>query len=128
MKKFLKSVLAVMVIAMVFTSCSTSYTTVATPKSTNNKMVVTSGDMPNKNYEVLGFVQSTATEMGFGIPTETKMSAMKSEALNNGLVTKGESLGADAIINVQFSSYSTATYFFFLTTNVYVAGTAIKFK
>jgi len=124
-----KSVLlSIMVIALLaMTSCSVSYTTVATP-APKKQMLVTSGDLPNKNYEVIGFVESTASEMGFGLPTETKMSEMKSEALNNGLVTKAESLGADAVINVTMSTSSTATYFFFLTTNVFVKGTAIKFK
>jgi uncharacterized protein YbjQ (UPF0145 family) len=66
--------------------------------------------------------------MGFGIPTEEKISQMKTNALNNGLVTKGEALGADAIINVGISTSSQATYFFLLTTNVFVKGTAVKFK
>lgn len=124
-KNVLLSFMIIAILAM--TSCSVSYTTVATP-TPKKQMLVTSGDLPNKNYEVLGFVESTASEMGFGLPTETKMSQMKTDALNNGLVTKGESLGADAIINVTMSTSSTATYFFFLTTNVFVRGTAVKFK
>lgn len=124
-KNVLLSFMIIAILAM--TSCSVSYTTVATP-TPKKQMLVTSGDLPNKNYEVLGFVESTASEMGFGLPTETKMSQMKTDALNNGLVTKGESLGADAIINVTMSTSSTATYFFFLTTNVFVKGTAVKFK
>ncbi len=116
-----------LIAVMAITSCSVSYTTIATPKP-SKEMLVTSGDLPNKSYEVLGFVESTASEMGFGLPTETKISQMKTDALNNGLVTKGEAIGADAIINVTISTSSQATYFVFLTTNVYVKGTAIKFK
>ncbi len=126
MKKYIHlSILFIVMLAM--TSCSLSYTTVAKPKP-SGKMLVTSGDLPNKNYEVLGFVESTASEMGFGLPEESKISQMKTKALNNGLVSKGESLGADAIINVKMSTSSQATYFVFLTTNVFVTGTAIKFK
>ncbi len=124
-KNLVFSFMLIAVLAM--TSCSVSYTTVATPKPTK-QMLVTSGDLPNKNYEVLGFVESTASEMGFGLPTETKISQMKTDALNNGLVSKGEAIGADAIINVTISTSSQATYFVFLTTNVFVKGTAIKFK
>ena len=109
------------------TSCSTSFTTVATPKSSTD-MLVTSGDQPNKDYTVLGFVESTATETGFGIPTETRMSQMKTDGVNNGLVAKGESLGADAIINVSMSTSSRSVFFFLQATTVYVEGTAIKFN
>lgn len=114
-------------VIMILSSCSMSYTTVATPKP-SKQLLVTTGDLPNKNYEVLGFVESTASEMGFGIATESQISQMKTEALNNGLVKKAEELGADAVINVSMSTSSTATYIFFLTTNVYAKGTAIKFK
>jgi len=124
-KSFILSLLVIVLLGV--TSCSVSYTTVATP-SPKKQMLVTSGDLPNKKYEVLGFVESTASEMGFGVPTESKISQMKSNALNNGLVNKGEALGADAIINTSISTSSTATYFFLLTTNVFVKGTAIKFK
>jgi uncharacterized protein YbjQ (UPF0145 family) len=124
-KNVLLSLMVIAILAM--TSCSVSYTTIATP-APKKQMLVTSGDLPNKNYEVLGFVESTAGEMGFGLPTESKISQMKTDALNNGLVRKGEAMGADAIINVTLSTSSTATYFVFLTTNVFVKGTAIKFK
>jgi hypothetical protein len=126
-KSVLLNLALLLIAAAIVSSCSVSYTTVASPQS-KNKMLVTSGDLPNKNYEVLGFVESTASEMGFGIPTEDKISQMKTNALNNGLVTKGEALGADAIINVGISTSSQATYFFLLTTNVFVKGTAVKFK
>lgn len=126
MKKVLMlSVVLVAVIAI--TSCSTSYTTVATPKPTKN-MVVTSGDLPNKDYTVLGFVESAASEMGFGFPTESKISEMKTDALNSGLVAQGERLGADAIINVSLTTATSKSYFVFLNTTIYAKGTAIKFK
>lgn len=126
MRKFLAiSFISIAIFAV--TSCSVSFTTVAAPKPTKT-MLVTSGDMPNKNYEVLGFVESTASEMGFGVPSETKISQMKTDALNNGLVAKGESLGADAIINVSISTASKSAYFFLLSTDIFVKGTAIKFK
>ncbi|HAN78889.1 MAG TPA: hypothetical protein DCQ31_14565 [Bacteroidales bacterium] len=128
MKKSLLLSFGILLFAiLMITSCSVSYTTVATPKPTK-QMLVTSGDLANKNYEVLGFVESTASEMGFGMPTEIKISEMKTKALNNGIVTKAESLGADAIINVSMATSSQATYFVLLTTNVFVKGTAIKFK
>jgi len=79
-------------------------------------------------FTVLGFVGSTATETGFGIPTETKMSQMKTDGGNNGLVAKGESLGADAIINVRMSTSSRSVFFFLQATTIYVKWTAIKFN
>lgn len=124
-KTVLFSFLAMFVIAL--TSCSVSYTTVATP-SPKKQMIVTSGDLPNKNYEVLGFVESVATSVGAGVPTESKISKMKSDALNDGLVAKGEALGADAIINVHMTTSTSAYYFFLLQTNIFVKGLAIKFK
>lgn len=127
MKKVVLNLGLSLTLMALFSSCSTSYTTMAVPKPSKN-MLVTSGDLPNKEYEVLGFVESTATEVGFGIPTETKVSEMKTNALNNGLVSKGEAIGADAIINVTSTTSTQATYFFLLSTNIYVKGTAIKFK
>jgi len=113
--------------ALVVSSCTTSYTTVATPKP-NKKMVVTSGDFPQKDYSVLGFVESSATTIGFGLPTESKISKMKTDALNDGLVRKAEGLEADAVINVNLVSASKSTYFFFQETRIFVTGTAIKFN
>lgn len=113
--------------AMVLSACTTSYTTVATPKP-NRKMVVTSGDFPQKDYTVLGFIESSASTIGLGFPTESKLSTMKTSALNDGLVRKAEGLEADAIINVQMVSASKSTYIFFLQTNIFVTGTAIKFN
>ena len=112
---------------LVLSSCTTSYTTVATPESAK-KMLVTSGDLPNKDYVVLGFIESNASTIGFGLPTENKISKMKTSALNKGLVGKAESLNADAIINVKLVTNSKATYIFFLDTQIFVTGTAIKFK
>ena len=53
---------------------------------------------------------------------------MKTSALNKGLVSKAEGLGADAIISVQLVSRSRSTYIFFQTTEILVTGTAIKFN
>ena len=126
MKKFyLTVVIAVMAIFMV--SCTSSYTTVTVPR-TQGTMLVTTGDMPNKNYEVLGLVESAAMSIGFGLPTESKLSEMKTEALNDGLVRKAEQLGADAVINVDMWSTSYATWIFFLQTNMFAKGTAIRYK
>ena len=91
-------------------------------------MLVTSGDLPNKNYEVIGFVESNASVMGFGLPTESKISEIKSNALNSGFISKAESIGADAIINVTLSTISGSAYLFLSSTNISVKGTAIKFK
>lgn len=124
MKRFL---LIGVLFALVVSSCTTSYTTVATPQPTK-KMTVTSGDLPNKDYQVLGFIESAASTIGLGLPTESKISSMKTSALNDGLVRKAEGLGADAIINVEMASSSKSTYIFFLSTNIYVTGTAIKYN
>lgn len=113
--------------ALVVSSCTTSYTTVATPQP-NRKMIVTSGDFPQKDYTVLGFIESSATTIGLGLPTEGKISKMKTSALNDGLVRKAEGLEADAIINVRLTSASKSTYIFFLSTDIFVSGTAIKFN
>jgi uncharacterized protein YbjQ (UPF0145 family) len=53
---------------------------------------------------------------------------MKTSALNDGLVRKAEGLEADAIINVRLTSASKSTYIFFLSTDIFVSGTAIKFN
>jgi len=47
-KSFLLSIGIILIAIMMITSCSVSYTTVATPKPTK-QMLVTSGDLPNKN-------------------------------------------------------------------------------
>ena len=127
MKNTLLLSLGVLLITVLLTSCSVSFTTVATPKPTK-KMLVTSGDIPNKDYVVLGFVESVANTMGIGFPTESKISEMQSEALNEGMVAKAEVLGADAIINVSLTTNSETKYFVLLTTTIFVKGTAIKFK
>ena len=124
MKRFL---LIGLVFAMVLSSCTSSFTTVATPEPTK-KMTITSGDLPNKDYTVLGFMESAATSVTIGFPTENQLSKMKTRALNHGIVSKAEGLGADAVISVDFRSTSRSTYIFFLETHISVTGTAIKFK
>ncbi len=127
MRKQLFIGLGLLLISISISSCSASFTTVASPKPTK-KMLVTSGDIANKEYIVLGFIESTASTMGIGFPTETKISKMQSEALNEGMVTKAETIGADAIINVSLTTNLDSKYFIFLTTTIFVKGTAIKFK
>ena len=126
MKKIALYTATVIVALAVFASCTVSYTTVATPE-TESGMVVTSGDMPNKDYEVLGFVESYAYTIG-GPPTESAVSKMKSNSINDGLVAKGDEMGADAIISVTYKQKTETWYFLLTKTTMRWKGTAIKFK
>ncbi len=114
--------------SLFFVFCKThSYTTVATPMP-SSKMLVTSGDLPHREYSVLGFIESTSTVERTGVATENKISSLKTLALNNGLVRRAESMGADAVINVQISTNTRVRHLFFIETTVFVTGTAVRFK
>ncbi|MCK4664456.1 MAG: hypothetical protein KAT68_16425 [Bacteroidales bacterium] len=128
----MKKILILSFLALLLNACTTSFTTVMVPKPTNS-LLVTTGDLPNKDYEVLGFIESSATRSDlWAYPSELQISKMKTQALNDGLVPKAEELNADAVINFEYSTYTDSYYFliFFLCvdTKVNAKGTAIKFK
>lgn len=117
---------ALLVLSLAIAGCTATYTTVMAPKS--DRLLVTSGDMPTRDYTTLGFVEGIAVSTGFGIPSESQLSTLKSDALNLGMVAKAEGLGADAIINVEYSTSSVSSYLIFTRTLLSVKGTAIKFR
>jgi uncharacterized protein YbjQ (UPF0145 family) len=75
----------------------------------------------------LGFTESISTVERTGVATENKISSLKTMALNQGLVRRAESMGADAVINVQISTHTRVRHLFFIETTVFVTGTAVRF-
>jgi uncharacterized protein YbjQ (UPF0145 family) len=105
--------------------CAYSYTTVMRPKSS---ILVTTGDLPGKSYDTLGFVETKSWVAGLSLPTEEKISEMKTTGLNDGLIKKAEAIEADAVINIE---YETGTNSFLLFLNQFtltIKGTAVKIK
>ena len=105
--------------------CAYSYTTVMSPKSS---ILVTTGDLPGKSYETIGFVETKSWVAGFSLPTEEKISAMKTTGLNDGLIQKAEAIQADAIINVKYETDTSSLFLLFNQFTLTIKGTAVKLK
>ena len=91
-------------------------------------MLVTTGDLPGKSYETIGFVETKSWVAGFSLPTEEKISAMKTTGLNDGLIQKAEAIQADAIINVEYETDTSSLFLLFNQFTLTIKGTAVKLK
>ncbi|MGL1903898.1 MAG: YbjQ family protein [Fibrobacterales bacterium] len=126
MKLKLATLIIISSVLLLISGCASSYTTVMSPAT--DEVLITTGDMPNKEYTTLGFVEASSTVLGVGLPTEEKISEMKSIGLNDGLVEKAKAIGADAVINVEYSTVTASAYLIFSQFNLSIKGTAIKYK